>query len=268
MAVSLVSLIMLCRREDRSFAVARRGRVQLDARHLLLVLSAGSVALWWFWARRPRSSPAPAFDLRSPMTPSRLDRRSTLDRPTDRAPPSAQPRKPSISSPPLDGGGSSSAWSVPARSTEMAAPWVQRAALAIHLVRPAALRRIAEEMERADLAIEAGLLKNYALLLERSSSSRDRVLAEVTRMLQAATAHRRILPHASSRRGAASVHEPPPSRAVSPQAAVPVLPSWAAPPPRSTESMPDDSRAPPNASSRPLVPLPVLPVERRRRAAR
>jgi hypothetical protein len=70
-------------------------------------------------------------------------------------------------------------------------PWAQRATLAIRLGRPAELRRIAEDMDRAGLDIEAGLLTNYALLLETSRASRPRVLAEVTRLLQAAAGHRR-----------------------------------------------------------------------------
>jgi hypothetical protein len=50
---------------------------------------------------------------------------------------------------------------------------------------PAELRRIASEMQRAGRDSEAGLLCNYAVLLERSKLSNNRIMAEVTRMLQA-----------------------------------------------------------------------------------
>jgi hypothetical protein len=101
-------------------------------------------------------------------------------------------------------------------------------------------------MDRAGLDVEAGLLNNYALLLERSRTSRPRVLAEVTRMLQAATAHRRTAPVAALEGpiGAAAV------------AATPT------PPPATIH------RARKNAPTRPLIPMPTLPIDARRRAAR
>jgi hypothetical protein len=61
-----------------------------------------------------------------------------------------------------------------------------QAARAIALGKTSELRQIADEMARDGWDSEAGLLRNYALLLERSTASRERVLAEVSRMLEAA----------------------------------------------------------------------------------
>jgi hypothetical protein len=137
-------------------------------------------------------------------------------------------------------------WTLPECETNVGWPWVQRATLAIQQGRADELRRIALEMDRAGLDAEAGLLNNYALLLERSRASRRRVLTEVTRMLQAATAHRRTTP-------VAAFEEP------SHVAAVATTP---APPPATIH------RASKDASTRPLIPMPTLPIEARRRAAR
>jgi hypothetical protein len=82
-----------------------------------------------------------------------------------------------------------------------------RAAMAVHHGRPSELRRIALEMHSEGQDSEAGLLNNYALLLERSSHSRARVLAEVTRMLHEASAERRT--SASQLRGAQRSREAP-----------------------------------------------------------
>jgi hypothetical protein len=65
-------------------------------------------------------------------------------------------------------------------------PWNVRVAQAITLGSTGELRCIADEMARDGWDSEAGLLRNYALLMERSSASRERVLAEVGRMLEAA----------------------------------------------------------------------------------
>jgi hypothetical protein len=80
-----------------------------------------------------------------------------------------------------------SAASLP-RPASVERSYVTQAALAIHLGMPAELRRIASEMQRAGRDSEAGLLCNYALLLERSKLSNNRIMAEVTRMLQAGAA--------------------------------------------------------------------------------
>jgi hypothetical protein len=68
----------------------------------------------------------------------------------------------------------------------MGEPWEAQAARAITWGRTSELRQIADEMARDGWDSEAGLLRNYALLLERSTASRERVLAEVSRMLEAA----------------------------------------------------------------------------------
>ena len=62
----------------------------------------------------------------------------------------------------------------------------QRAARAVHRGQPGQLRELARELAQHGREAEAGLLQNYALLLERPGVNRARVLAEVTRMLQAA----------------------------------------------------------------------------------
>ncbi len=73
----------------------------------------------------------------------------------------------------------------PPRPANVEPSYVNQAALAVHLGMPAELRRIASEMQRAGRDSEAGLLCNYAVLLERSKLSNNRIMAEVTRMLQA-----------------------------------------------------------------------------------
>lgn len=78
-------------------------------------------------------------------------------------------------------------------------PWVYRARQALRLGGPAELRRLAREMARAGWEAEAGLLDNYSLLLERSNTSRRRVLAEVARMLEAASVEREAAPGAARR---------------------------------------------------------------------
>jgi hypothetical protein len=65
-------------------------------------------------------------------------------------------------------------------------PWLNQAALAIQLQNPGELRRIGRAMRAAGHDIEAGLLGNYALLLERSAGAKARILTEVTRLLEEA----------------------------------------------------------------------------------
>jgi hypothetical protein len=60
-----------------------------------------------------------------------------------------------------------------------------RAAWAVTLGNTGELRCIASEMAGDGWDSEAGLLCNYALLLERTTASREQVLAEVSRMLEA-----------------------------------------------------------------------------------
>jgi hypothetical protein len=76
---------------------------------------------------------------------------------------------------------------------------VYRAEQALERSGPAGLRRVAAEMSRAGLEVEAGLLDNYALLLERSSASHARVQHEVKRMLQAAAEERQAAPKVAPR---------------------------------------------------------------------
>jgi hypothetical protein len=118
-----------------------------------------------------------------------------------------------------------------------ASPWVNQAALAIHLGRPGELRRLAGEMERVGQDVEAGLLCNYALLLERSQVSRKLILAEVTRMLEAAALAR--APVSPSRAQDASQGVAPPGGSGAPSA---------------------EEVNPAPESSRPLSPIPILSV--------
>lgn len=107
-------------------------------------------------------------------------------------------------------------------------PWVNQVALAVHLDRPGELRRIAAEMRHAGDDIEAGLLANYTLLLERATD-RSRVSGELLRMLRAAAARR--------------------------SSTVASLSSWAASAARRGGEQSDAD------GSVPLVPSPVVPVE-------
>lgn len=107
-------------------------------------------------------------------------------------------------------------------------PWVNQVALAVHLDRPGELRRIAAEMRHAGDDIEAGLLDNYTLLLERATD-RSRVSGELLRMLRAAAARR--------------------------SSTVASLSSWAASASRRGGEQSDAD------GSVPLVPSPVMPVE-------
>lgn len=175
-------------------------------------------------------------------------------------------------------------WNVPEYSVELPLPGVHRAALAISLGQPAELRRLALDLEQAGREAEAGLLGNYALLLERSNVSRERVMAEVARMLRAAVAERRSTQRT---RRSASVALPPgaapsvatpsvatPSVAApSVAASVAITPSVTMPiaPPVASPSIPGFApTAAASTASRPraVIPLPVFAVGARRRAAR
>jgi len=140
-------------------------------------------------------------------------------------------------------------------SVELPLPDMHRAALAITLGKPADLRGLAHDLQRAGQDAEAGLLENYALLLERSSVSRERVLAEVTRMLRAAAAERR-----SARRDSPAIGWPPtaPWRDSVSAAREGAQEEDAAPAPRDVTGA--------QASS--VVPLPMLALGAGRRAAR
>jgi hypothetical protein len=107
---------------------------------------------------------------------------------------------------------SSTPWVASSSSSE---PWDVRAARAVTLGRSEELVRIAGEMDRDGWDSEAGLLRNYALLLERSSASRERVLAEVSRMLEAAgrLRARATPPKNAGRTGVTSAEEVPANEA-------------------------------------------------------
>ncbi|HWO12459.1 MAG TPA: hypothetical protein VNN80_23340 [Polyangiaceae bacterium] len=130
-----------------------------------------------------------------------------------------------------------SSWGVP-HPAAPGLPWVERASVAIHLRQPGELRRIARELEAADYPVAAGLIDNYALLLERSRASLSRVLAEVRRLLVAAlmapratrTLHGRVelerdqarTPGFTPRAGSAGT--PAPRPAAGPSRAPPLVP--------------------------------------------
>lgn len=206
--VMLTRVVPWLGQRGRVSGAARRARRSKRApaagpQQLLWLAAAGSVAfLLWQIQRRtgPASgaAPAPAAERSAPeqQRDAALPVRTGATREARRAP---------------SGGGLAAASERP----ELAASWVHRARLALRRGGADGLRRLGADMAHAGLEVEAGLLGNYALLLERSSSSRPRVLAEVARMLEAASVHR----------GAA-----------------------------------------PAAARKPLVPMPVVPVDGRRRA--
>lgn len=142
-------------------AIARAAARRRARRSLLLVATAGSVA-FWLWQRqrqrRPSSIPSGAV-LREP------ERELARCRAAARA-------------------------AVPAGAPSAAAPWPRRVTSAVHEARAAELRRVAAKLLAADRELEAGLLSNYALLLERSPASHARVVTEAERMLRAAAAFR------------------------------------------------------------------------------
>ena len=142
-------------------------------------------------------------------------------------------------------------------SIELPLPAVHRAALAITLGKPAALRRLARDLQRIGQDIEAGLLENYALLLERGNPDRNRLLAEVTRMLRAAAAERR-----STRRTTPVIPWPP--------TGLPTPDGTAPGPAPSTQTAAAPSAADTETTheSRAVVVLPLVTVDARRRASR
>jgi hypothetical protein len=142
-------------------------------------------------------------------------------------------------------------------SIELPLPAVHRAALAISLGKPAALRRLARDLQRIGQDIEAGLLQNYALLLERSNPDRNRLLAEVTRMLRAAAAERR-----NARRTTPAIPWPP-SGLPTPDGTAP-----GPAPARRTTAPQSAADTESTHESTAVVPLPLVTVDARRRASR
>jgi hypothetical protein len=191
MAVVLDSFF-LCRQEpERRWGSSRRRGFRLEPRHVVLAIAAGCLAFAWARARRRRSS-ADVEPEPMPQAPPLRTEPILPPRPFTR--PDAATGAPKPASPPIARTVTMPAWASLAASTDVAAHWLERADQAAHMGRPWALRRIAAEMERAGRDVEAGLLNNYALLLEHSKGSRARVRAEVTRMLQAAMGQRRSVP--------------------------------------------------------------------------
>lgn len=224
---TLVSLLASSRQGSRSStrrALQRRGSWGPSSRQLWLAVAAGSVALLLLAARRrqltgaatkrPARVPLAARDAGSaePGTADVLGSNAApndvplVGEPGSESHPSTttlavKPRASRAQPAPLAADlGSRGAVS----SLELPLPGVHRAAVAITLGRPAELRRLARDLQRAGQDTEAGLVENYALLLERVPVSRERVLTEVTRMLRAAAAERR-----SARRTAPAIAWPP-----------------------------------------------------------
>lgn len=254
MALAIASLITR-RWAGPRLSLRRRRGSGIAPRHVLLSVAAGSVALWLLRSRHPRAAasalPPPGTVFRPFISEAEVDDEDALDRPIRGQHQAHARREPPILA--------SQVWAVPRYSTTLPLPWVHRAEVAIRLGRAGDLRAIAAEMQRAGQDIEAGLLDNYALLLDRSRSSRERVLAEVTRMLRAATDHRRSATTApASRRSAPS----------DPLGAREERASFIPPPPPHPSSV-EPRRAPPGApGNRPVVPMPVLAVGEKRRASR
>jgi hypothetical protein len=174
----------------------RRPPLRAASRPLLWLAAAGSVAFWvWQMQRRSRQ---PQLENGTRAATPASERGAHVQQPPPGGPPEplpsgAAPRQKTNLAvvAPL--------WRLPAYLPDPARPWVYRAQQALHLGGPAELRRLAAEMRRAELDSESGLLDNYALLLERSSASRARVVAEVVRMLEAAADHRDAGPHTPQR---------------------------------------------------------------------
>lgn len=253
----------------RVWASSHPGRDSGSSRQLWLAVAVGSVALLLIAAHRSRrASAAGPRPTRVPMPrgPDRPSAKPSPPRAPDAEAPSAnvEPHRASLAN--AAGDAKRDAPRAPADhfvcriepySIELPLPAVHRAALAIRLGKPAALRRLARDLQRIGQDIEAGLLENYALLLERSNPDRDRLLAEVTRMLRAAAAERR-----SVRRTSPAIPWPPTGQ--------PALDGTAPGPDPSTPTT-----APPSAAdaertheSRAVVSLPLVTVGARRRASR
>jgi hypothetical protein len=253
----------------RIWAPSHPGRASPTSRQLWLAVAVGSVALLLLAARhRRRSGAAGPRPTRVPM-PRGPDgpgaKPLPAHAPDDEArPASVEPHRSSLAN--AAGDATREAPAAPADrfvcriapySIELPLPAVHRAALAISLGKPAALRRLARDLQRIGQDIEAGLLENYAVLLERSNPDRNRLLAEVTRMLRAAAAERR-----SARRTSPAIPWPPTGR--------PALDSTAPGPALSTPTTAPRSEADTEGAheSRAVVPLPLVTVDARRRASR
>jgi hypothetical protein len=226
MAPSIASRLRPASKRLRALGVWRPGPARgaaLSSRHVWLAVAAGSVALLLIAAQRRRAaSRAVADAVASPQRVSDEAREPALGEAS--APQPREMRAPQMQtlarteparSPLPSAAPAAKRRAAPAPrarcvtrsapcSIELPLPAVQRAALAITLGKPSDLRRLARDLQRAGQDIEAGLLENYALLLERTNVSRDRLLAEVTRMLRAAVAERR-----SSRRSTPAITWPP-----------------------------------------------------------
>jgi hypothetical protein len=254
MAVPIVSLITRRSAGHRSSFRLQRG-FRVAPGHALLVIAAGSVALWLLRSRQRRAAssalPPPGTVFR-PVIQADADDEDSIFRAARRAPERREaPAEPIVAT---------TVWAIPAYSTALPLPWIHRAEIAVRLGRADELRGIALEMQRAGQDIEAGLLENYALLLERSRSSRERILAEVTRMLRAATTHRQS---AAPERAAVS-HSAPIDVTSAPQARASFIP----PPPVPRAEAPVEARDVPTERARPVIPMPVLAIGEKRRASR
>jgi hypothetical protein len=252
----------------RVWGLARPGRPSRSSRRLWLAVAVGSVALLLRAARRrrarasePRPTPVPA-----PRGPDRPTAKSLPPHvPADEArAASVEPHRSSLA----NAAGDSKRNAPAARadhfvcriapySIELPLPAVHRAALAINLGKPAALRGLARDLQRIGQDIEAGLLENYAVLLERCNPDRNRLLAEVTRMLRAAAAER-----TRARRTSPAIPWPP--------TGLPALGGTAPGPALSTLTTAPRSAADTERTheSRAIVPLPLVTGGARRRASR
>lgn len=203
----------------RALVLRRSTRTPRAPGPLWLAVAAGSVALLLIAAhrrRRPESAPG----ARAPRPgPAERRRAPALDFDRHRAPmrlPS--PRPPSLTAAP-------ERWEVPRYSFDAPRPGpvepppgARRSALAIGLGQPEELRRLALEFEQTNQEAEAGLLRNYALLLERTGANPQRVMTEVTRMLRAAATARK-----NTRQAPLTAPTNPPATASAPRAR-PIIP--------------------------------------------
>jgi hypothetical protein len=250
--------------ERRLLASPRRRGFQLRPGHVVLAIAAGCLALAWARARRQRPGASPKPE----PTSSGPQRRVVAALPPGRALASSDASaavKPAIArvAPTI----TMPTWADLSGSPDVASRWMERADQAIALGRPWALRHIAGEMERAGREAEAGLLNNYALLLERSRGSRARVRAEVSRMLQAALGRRRSFPMPQRRRSLAGGGGP--AHRMTSTEGHPYRP--ALPEVEPLRAIIERARAvtePAQPAESALPSEPALPVERRRRAAR
>jgi len=255
MAVPIVSLITRRSAGHRPSFRRQRG-FRVAPQHALLVIAAGSVALWLLRSRQRRAAssalPPPGTVFRPVIHRADADDEDAICF----AARSADERQggPAIVA--------TTVWSIPAYSTSLPLPWVHRAEIAVRLGRADELRGVAVEMQRAGQDIEAGLLENYALLLERSRSGRERILAEVTRMLRAATEHRRSAPPEPT----AADHAERIDSTGAPPARAPFIPP--PPVPRAAARVEPRDVSTDASKARPVIPMPVLAIGEKRRASR